>query len=47
LVKTSLFFVDKDTGEAKQLSLRESATNALALRRIALGFPIADIPVVR
>ncbi|RJT32782.1 hypothetical protein D3227_25625 [Mesorhizobium waimense] len=43
----SMFTVDKTTGERKEIKTTSDHVNAMALNRIALGFPVADIPVVR
>ncbi len=48
LMSTEIVFVDRETGELELDRLKTNAeiANALSLNRIALGFPIADIPVV-
>jgi hypothetical protein len=46
LVKASILFVDKVTGNAKQMNVDSDAGNAMALHRIAIGFRVRDISVV-
>jgi hypothetical protein len=42
-----MYFADEKTGEVvKKLRLSELESNAMALHRIALGFPVSAIPVV-
>ena len=43
----TLVYRSKDTGEMKELHLDEKMSNGMALQRIALGFPVSAIPVVR
>ena len=38
---------DKTTGELKQLDLGKGVANAIALNRVALGFRLEDIPVIK
>lgn len=47
LLDAKFFGVSKDTGERKQIDIGSGAANAVALNRVALGFRIADVPVVR
>jgi hypothetical protein len=46
LLKASIVIEDKDTGERREFSRAQDLSNAMALNRVALGFPLADIPVV-
>lgn len=47
LLKSNLVFVDKVSGEKRaEIGPGMEVANAIALQRLALGFPIADIPVV-
>ena len=46
LVDLKLFFVSKNTGERKHVEVDLHMAHAIALNRVALGFSIADIPVV-
>lgn len=47
LTESNVYLIDKETGEQKTLDLEGKSANLLAMNRVALGFPIADIPVVR
>lgn len=46
IVGSTLHYVDKNTGEAKVITLAIEQANAMAMNRVALGFPISEIPVV-
>jgi hypothetical protein len=46
IIKSVMRYIDKYTGEIKDLDLDPTMANAVALNRIALGFPIANIPVI-
>jgi hypothetical protein len=46
LMDVSLYTEDKITGERKEIKLGAETANAIALNRIALGFPISQIGVV-
>jgi hypothetical protein len=48
LLKSSLFLIKEGTGERVQLPTEddEAVANMVALNRLALGFRVADIPVV-
>jgi hypothetical protein len=46
LIDSKLFFVSKNTGERKHVEVDLQMAHAIALNRVALGFSIADIPVV-
>jgi hypothetical protein len=46
LVQASIQFIDKTTGLAKTIDLDKDLGNALALHRVAIGFPAADISVI-
>jgi hypothetical protein len=41
-----MYGVDTKTGERRTINLDAAATNVLALNRIAIGFPIASVPVI-
>jgi hypothetical protein len=45
LIETTLFFEDK-SGRKREVSLSSDEAHAMALNRVALGFPVSDIPVV-
>lgn len=45
LIETALFFVDPETGEKSEVRVNGAMSNAISLRRMALGFHVADIPV--
>lgn len=47
LLRSSLVVQDKSTGAAREVARDPRIANAIALNRIALGFPVAAIPVVR
>ena len=47
LTDSGVYAVDQSTGEKRDVDLGGKAANLLAMNRIAIGFPIADIPVVR
>jgi hypothetical protein len=46
LIQSALYGVDKNTGERKEITLAVEQANAMAMNRVALGFRLADIPVV-
>jgi hypothetical protein len=46
LVKMAIVLTDNTTGEITQVRLEEQEAHGFALNRVALGFHIADIPVV-
>lgn len=46
LISTRISFVRKGTGEIATMDLDAEIANAMALNRVALGFRIADVPVV-
>lgn len=47
LIESRFVAVDKDTGERiMEIDANVAQANAIALNRVALGFPIADIPVI-
>jgi hypothetical protein len=47
LVESTVCFTDEKTGEMiKKVRLGERESNAMALHRIAIGFPVSAIPVV-
>lgn len=43
----SVYFQDRTTGESTCMSLDRMTANGITLRRMALGFPAAAIPVVK
>lgn len=45
LVHAQIYFKHKETGEAINLPVLPGLPNAVALQRVAIGFPIASIPV--
>jgi len=48
LVSSTVLFKNLETGEVvKKMRLTEKQSNSMALHRIALGFPVSEIPVVR
>jgi hypothetical protein len=48
LILDKLIFVHKDSGEVvTELPISEKIANGIALRRMALGFPISTVPVKR
>ena len=47
IVKSVMRLVDNDTGEIRDLDLDPMIANSIAPNRIAIGFPIANIPVIR
>jgi hypothetical protein len=47
ILNAAIHFIDKKTGEPRDLPVAPGLPNAVALQRVAIGFPIADIPVVR
>lgn len=46
IVGSTLRYIDKNTGEAKEITLAVEQANAMAMNRVALGFLISEIPVV-
>lgn len=46
LLRSSLMLQDKSTGATREVARDPRLANAIALNRIALGFPVAAIPVV-
>ncbi len=46
LLRGAFLVEDKDTGQRREISRSQDLSNAVALNRVALGFPVADIPVV-
>jgi hypothetical protein len=46
LLTANVFGVDKSSGEKIEIRLDADVKNALALNRIAIGFPISNIPVI-
>ncbi|MEG3089477.1 hypothetical protein [Sphingomonas sp. PB4P5] len=46
ILKAGIQFYDKTTGEPRDLPVDPRLPNAVALQRVAIGFPIADIPVL-
>lgn len=46
LTKSSIFFIDKKTGERRSRAEGRDLSNAIALNRLALGFPVVTIPVI-
>jgi hypothetical protein len=46
LLRSSLLLQDKSTGAAREVARDPRLSNAIALNRIALGFPVAAISVV-
>src|SRR5258708_19147268 len=46
IVKSVIRHIDKETGEVKDLDLDPKMAHVAALNRIAIGFPIANIPVI-
>lgn len=47
ITEAAIIFTDKTTGEPRDIPLMPGAANAIALHRVAIGFPIASIDVVR
>ncbi|TDH62352.1 hypothetical protein E2C06_12145 [Dankookia rubra] len=45
LHQSTIMLLDKVTGETRAIDGPEGSSNAIALNRLALGFPIASIPV--
>lgn len=46
LVLKELHFIDKKTGVQTRMPIEKSVANGIAMNRFAIGFRIADIPVV-
>ncbi|PAQ03766.1 hypothetical protein LRP31_35000 (plasmid) [Mesorhizobium mediterraneum] len=46
LVASTMFGVDKKTGVKKEITLAVEQANAMAMNRLAIGFPVGDIPVI-
>jgi len=46
LIDSRFFFISKKTGEKMEIEVDVKMAHAIALNRVALGFPIADVPVV-
>lgn len=46
LVQSALYLLDKQTGEKREYNVEGDVAHALSLNRVALGFPVAEIPVV-
>ena len=46
ILQAGIQFVDKTTGEPRNLPVNQQLPNAVALQRVAIGFPVADIPVL-
>jgi hypothetical protein len=46
IVKSVMRLVDNDTGEIRDLDLDPMIANSIALNRVAIGFPVASIPVM-
>lgn len=42
----TLYSIDKVTGKRKEIESDPGSSNAMAMNRVVLGFPIAEIPVV-
>ncbi len=46
LVVSQIVTVDKDTGARNHIDLKPEESNAVSLDRVALGFPVSEIPIV-
>ncbi|NOG74047.1 hypothetical protein [Roseicella sp. DB1501] len=46
LQQSTMMLRDKGTGEVRAIEAPHGAANAIALNRVALGFPVSSIPVV-
>lgn len=46
LVDLSLFIIDRETGDKNAIDVGPEVAHAIALNRVALGFPIAELPVL-